>query len=156
MQKGLGHLQAFLDERPGVRLTDQQYSYIKTIKQVYQQQQRLFTTPGAKVTDRIVSLYKPYLRPIVRGKENKPVEFGMKAHMLHAGGITYFDTMNFNAFNECKRLKLSTLKHRQLFGELHQLSADRIYATNENRRYSTVHKLLTNFARKGPAVKRKN
>lgn len=156
LHKGLGQLQTFLNEQPGIRLTDQQYGYIKIIQQVYQQQQHLFTTPGAKVTDRIVSLHKPYLRPIVRGKENKPVEFGMKAHMLQVGGITYFDTMSFKAFNECKRLKLSTLKHRQLFGELHQLGADRIYATNENRRYSTAHRLFTNFARKGPVVKRKN
>ena len=156
LHKGLAELQALLNDQPELLLTPQQYSYIKTIKQVYRQQQYLFTTPGAKVSDRIVSLYKPYLRPIVRGKENKPVEFGMKAHMLHVGGITYFETINFKAFNECKRLKISTLKHRQLFGELHQLGADRIYATNENRRYSTAKHLFTNFARKGPGVLGKN
>ena len=149
LEKGLGHLQDLLNDQPDILLTSNQYTYIKTIKKVLQQQQYLFTTPGAKVKDRIVSLYKPYLRPILRGKENKPVEFGLKAHMLQTGGITYFDTMNFNAFNECKRLKISTLKHRELFGNLYQLAADGIYPTNENRRYITTKQIFTNFARKG-------
>ena len=67
----------------------------------------------------MVSLYKPYVRPIVRGKENKPTEFGMKVHMLQTRGIQYFDLMDFTAYNECKRLKISCLKHKILFGQLH-------------------------------------
>jgi len=149
LNKGLGHLQDLLNAQPTIALTHTQYEYIRTIKKVYQQQYHLFTTPGAKVKDRIVSLHKPYLRPIVRGKENKPVEFGLKTHMLQTGGITYFDRMDFNAFNECKQLKISTLKHRQLFGHLHQLGADGIYPTNENRRYLTAKKVFTNFIPKG-------
>lgn len=149
LNKGLGQLQHLLNSQPEILLTDLQYRYIKTIRKVYLQQEHLFNTPGAKVADRIVSLYKPYLRPIVRGKENKTVEFGMKAHMLQTGGVTYFDRMDFNAFNESKCLKTSVLKHHQLFGHLHQLSADRIYPTNENRRYLTARKIFTNFIPKG-------
>ncbi len=69
--------------------------------------------------------------------------------MLQTGGITYFDRMDFNAFNKRKCLKRSALKHHQLFGHLHQLSADRIYSTNENRRYLTARKIFTNFIPKG-------
>lgn len=150
LEKGLGHLQTLLNKHPQIQLTTLQYDRMRTIKQVLLQQQYLFNTPGAKVKDRIVSLYKPYLRPIIRGKENKPVEFGMKAHMLQTGGIAYFDTLDFKAFNECKRLKISTLKHKEHFGVLYQLGADNIYPTNENRRYLTCKKIFTNFAKKGP------
>lgn len=149
LEKGLIHLQELLNDQSEIQLTKSQYGHIRTIKKVLQQQRYLFDTPGGKVKDRIVSLYKPYLRPIVRGKENKPVEFGMKAHMLQTGGITYFDVMDFNAFNECKRLKISTFKHREWFGQLSQLGADGIYPTNENRRYITSKHIFTNFARKG-------
>lgn len=150
LTKGLAHLQDFLNSHPEVDLTANQSAYIRTIKKVLQQQKYLFDNPGEKVKDRIVSLYKPYLRPIVRGKENKPVEFGMKAHMLQTGGIQYFDIMDFNAYNECKRLKVSCVKHKILFGQLNQLSADRIYPTNENRRYITSRKIFSNFVKKGP------
>lgn len=36
-----------------------------------------------------------------------------------------------------------------MFGECTYISADRIYATNENRRYCTKKKIKTNFCRKG-------
>lgn len=150
LRKGLRQLQDFLNSHPEVTLTSHQYGYIRTIKKVLQQQQYLFDYPGEPVKDRIVSLYKPYLRPIVRGKENKRVEFGMKAHILQTGGIQYFDLMSFNAYNECKRLKVSCLKHKMLFGQPSQLSADRIYPTNENRRYITSKQIFSNFPKKGP------
>ena len=36
---------------------------------------------GRKVSDRIVSIDRHYVRPIVRGKETKPVEFGAKEEL---------------------------------------------------------------------------
>ena len=36
-----------------------------------------------------------------------------------------------------------------MFGECTHISADKIYATNENRRYCTKNKIQTNFCRKG-------
>ena len=47
----------------------------------------------------VLSLAKPWLRPIVRGKETKKVEFGFKAHILQAG-ICIIDYLAANAFNE--------------------------------------------------------
>lgn len=149
LEKGLDHLQKLLNSNPGLQLADIHRRYIRTIKTVLAQQKQIQANPLAKIKDRIVSLHKPYLRPIVRGKENKPVEFGMKAHMLQTNGVTWFDTMDFNAYNECKRLKISYLKHKMVFGECHQVAADRIYATNENRSYLTGKETVTNFAQKG-------
>ncbi|MEM9857336.1 MAG: DDE transposase, partial [Bacteroidota bacterium] len=54
------------------------------------------------------------------------------------------------AFNESTRLKVSTLKHRSIFGSFHQLGADRIYATNANRKYLTEKQVFTCFPKKGP------
>lgn len=153
LEKGIGQLQQLLNSSPNLTLTKRQSSYIRTIKQVLSQQIQLQANPLAKIQDRIVSLHKPYLRPIVRGKENKAVEFGMKAHMLQTDGVTWFDTMDFKAFNECKRLKISYIKHKIAFGGCHQIGADRIYATNENRRYLTEKQVVTNFAQKGKAKK---
>ncbi|MCC5922120.1 MAG: transposase [Cyclobacteriaceae bacterium] len=150
LEKGLAQLQELLDTHPQIDLTTTHRTRIRTIKKVLQQQSHLFNNPTEKVKDRIVSLYKPYVRPIVRGKENKPVEFGLKAHMLQTGGIQYFDLLDFKAYNECKRLKISCTKHKLIFGSVLKLSADRIYHTNENRRYVTPRKIFTNFPKKGP------
>lgn len=155
LEKGVDQLQEVLDKAGFPLLNQQEREYLKTIKKVLLQHKWMIVNPGESIKDRIVSLPKPYVRPIVRGKENKRVEFGMKVHMLQVDGICFIDTMDFKAFNECKRLKVSTLKHKQLFGPLHQLGADKIYATNENRRYITSKDIFTCFPKKGPKTEPK-
>lgn len=150
LEKGLGQLQQLMDENPQIQLTDHDRRYLRTIKKVLEQQTFLQSHEPKELKDRIVSLAKPYVRPIVRGKENKRVEFGMKAHVLQTDGISYFDCMNFNAFNETTRLKISVLKHTSLFGACHQLGADNIYPSNANRRYLTEKQIFTCFPKKGP------
>lgn len=124
-------------------------SKLKTIYTIYDQQKYMHENPGEYVKDRIVSLFKPYLRPIVRGKENKRVEFGAKVHAYQVDGINIIDKLSFNAFNEAKLLKGCVVKHNQRFGEIHQLGVDRIYGTNENRTYLTEQKIYTCLPRKG-------
>jgi len=149
LNRGLSALQELLNVYFKNTLEKGFYQTLKTIRQIYQQQHYLFLHPGSKVKNRIVSLYKPYLRPIKRGKENKPTEFGAKVHMLQVGGISIIEHFSYNAFNECKRLKISVLKHKSMFGKCHQVSADRIYATNENRRFCAANQLFHSFDPKG-------
>ena len=60
---------------------------------------------GRKVSDRIVSIDRHYVRPIVRGKETKSVEFGAKVNNIQIDGISFIEHLSFKAFNECIRLK---------------------------------------------------
>jgi IS5 family transposase len=125
------------------------FEKLRIIKQIITQQGYLITHPGSKLSDRILSLHKPYVRAIVRGKETKTVEFGAKAHVIQVDGINYIEHLSYNAFNETTRLRISILKHKQLFGKCFQWSADAIYATNKNRTYTTTSKITTNFIPKG-------
>ena len=149
LSRGINALQALLDQYFKGSLGKGFYQCLKTVKQICQQQSYLFKHPGSKVRNRIVSLHKPYIRPIKRGKENKPTEFGAKVHMLQVGGISIIEHFSYNAFNECKRLKMSVWKHKAMFGRCHQVSGDRIYATNENRRFCTKNKIFNSFDPKG-------
>ena len=126
---------------------------LKTVKTIHYQQRYMHEHPGEYVKDRIVSLFKPYLRPIVRGKENKRVEFGAKVHIYQVDGINIIDKLSFDPFNESKNLKGCVIKHKQLFGELHQLGVDNIYGTNENRKYLTGRKIHTCLPCKGKPSK---
>ena len=80
----------------------------QTIKTLYQQQQTHFTAVQAqaesKIPDRIVSLNQPHIRPIVRGKTNKPVEFVPKVNILRFGCISLIEYSSFNAFHEGNRM----------------------------------------------------
>jgi hypothetical protein len=133
-------------------LPNRYYTSIKIISKVLKQQQEIFQT-GESVPDRIVSISKSYIRPIVRGKEVKAVEFGAKVNMIQFDGINFIEHLSFNAFNEGTRLVKSIRYGRSLFGKITHISADDIYATNANRKYSTAAHIVTNFKRKGRAGK---
>ncbi|MFA4853463.1 MAG: transposase [Bacteroidales bacterium] len=120
----------------------------RTIKKVYVQQKKLHET-GERSEGMIVSIDKSYLRPIVRGKETKRVEFGAKVNMIQVDGINFIEHYNYNAFNEGIRLISSIRLHRSLFGKCTHVGADKIYATNKNRNYCTKNKIVTNFIPKG-------
>lgn len=128
---------------------EQEQQRFDVIGQIYTQQQEHYDDPSKKINNRIVSLYKPYLRPIVRGKENKRVEFGAKVNTWQVGGLNFIEHLSFNAFHEGIRLKQGIAFHKKHFGKLTQLGADRIYATNENRRYCSTLGIQTNFTPKG-------
>ena len=148
--KGIKQLQEVLDMSGAECMGPEDFSRLRTVKKVLSQQTFLLDHRPEELKDRIVSLHKPYVRPIKRGKENKPVEFGMKAHVLQVDGLSFLDTMSFKNFNETTRLKLSVLKHKRIFGRTSQLGADRIYASNANRKYCTVNGIFTCFPKKGP------
>ena len=65
-------------------LTFKEKSLMEIITKVYRQQKNHFENenPRESVPDRIVSVSKSYVRPIVRGKEVKPVEFGAKCNNI--------------------------------------------------------------------------
>ena len=129
------------------------YRRRSTIKKVYVQQHQLFTM-GKKPTARIISLSKNYLRPIVRGKEVKAVEFGAKVHKFQVGGISFIEHVDFNAFHEGNRYKSTLFKAQKMTRTKVKIAgADGIYATNANRRFSTKNNIRTDFKRKGRASK---
>lgn len=134
-------------------MPERYHQRIATIKKVYGQQRQLFTT-GKKPSGRIVSISKSYIRPIVRGKETKKVEFGAKVNKLQIDGISFIEHLSFDAFNEGTRFKSSAYLSQSLTRKtLKVLGADAIFATNENRRFATANNIRTDFCRKGRAGK---
>jgi hypothetical protein len=123
------------------------------ITKVYQQQAQIFKT-GKSVPDRIVSISKSYIRPIVRGKEVKQVEFGAKVNKIQIDGINFIEHIQYRAFNEGTRLQSSVFCAQNLTKtKIRMLGADAIYATNKNRTFASSNKIQTDFVRKGKAGK---
>lgn len=146
--KFLLRLTDHLDQLEDKKLSDKQERKLDHIKKVYDQQhEKMYGKTVIK--NRIVSLSKPYIRPIVRGKETKTVEFGAKVNVLQVNGINFIEHISFDAFNEGTRLIDGIYLQRKLFGRCTHQSADQIYATNANRKYCTQNKIATNFIAKG-------
>ncbi len=134
---------------PSVSYPANYYKRISVITKVYEQQKHHFET-GEKIKNRIVSINKDYIRPIVRGKEVKKVEFGAKVNKIQIDGLSFIEHISFDAFNEGTRLQSSIYKAQHLtHKKLRVLGADAIYATNKNRRYVSKNKIITDFKPKG-------
>lgn len=122
---------------------------LNTIKKIKRQQWSRYFGGESKIPNRIVSLHKPYVRPIKRGKETKPVEFGAKVNKLQVDGISFIEHLSYDAFNESTHFTATVDLQVRYFGKCSQMAADTIYATNANRRYCTKNNIATNFVAKG-------
>ena len=138
-----------------ITLTAEQYKRTMACSQVLEQQRVLIK--GGTVDGRVVSIDRPYIRPIVRGKENRRVEFGAKVNSIQIDGISFIEHLSFDAFNEGVRLKECIECHKELTGEdPKRIGADTIYANNANRTLCAKEGITTCFARKGPKPKQED
>ena len=133
-------------------LTDKEKSAMETITKVYRQQKNHFENdnPRESIPDRIVSLAKPYVRPIVRGKEVKNVEFGAKCNNIQVDGISFIEKLSFNAFSEGTRLEHCIKMHKRLFkADAKKIGGDTGYAGTANRNLCKELGIQTSFVNRG-------
>ncbi len=86
-------------------LSQKQYKTLLVLTEVYRQQLWLFENKKQSIEDRIVSLSQVHIRPIVRGKAGKPVEFGAKLSASCFEGYVFLDRLSWDNFNESGDLK---------------------------------------------------
>ncbi len=104
------------------------------IQHVYSQQDGMYRSRSRRCDDRIVSISQPHVRPIVRGKQSKPVEFGSKLSVSMVEGIALVDHISWDAFNESRDLQEQIESYKRRTGVYPDtVLADGIYGTRENR-----------------------
>ncbi len=156
----LGKLSSLLDYleceyRQVLELEGSYHKRRNVIRTILSQQTQMHTS-GKTVSGRIVSVHKHYIRPIVRGKEVKAVEFGAKANLIQVDGINFIEHISFNAFNEGTRGISSIWYAKMLFRQkVTHFAGDAIYATNKTRKYcsSRPTPIYTSFLPKGKRAK---
>ena len=135
-----------------LRYTKDYQKRLSVIRKVLVQEKELFE--GHKVSDRIVSIDRHYVRPIVRGKEIKSVEFGAKVNNIQIDGISFIEHLSFKAFNEGIRLKDCIRMQQKLMNvRVRCVATDSIYANNANRKFCTKYGISTSFVHKGRVAK---
>ena len=140
-------------------LTVREKSTMDIITKVYRQQKDHFNSndPRESIPDRIVSISKPYVRPIVRGKEVKNVEFGAKCNNILVDGISFIEKLSFNAFSEGTRLEHCIKMHKRLFKvDAKKIGGDTGYAGTANRDLCRKLDIQTSFVKRGrPSAEKK-
>ncbi len=133
-------------------LSDRDMKQLETMTKIYRQQKNHFESGDSResIPDRIVSVSKPYIRPIVRGKEIKSVEFGAKCNNIQIDGISFIEKLSFNAFNEGTRRKQCVSWTKKRFGvDVKKIGGDQGYSGNDNRTFCKDNGIEISFVQKG-------
>ncbi len=140
LRRNLGHIERLLAPIPhGSPLPLPRWLLYRywVIQHLYQQQRHMHQSHTRRCDHRIVSISQPYVRPIVRGKLNKAVEFGAKLSVSLTGdGLAHVDQLRWEAFHEGQDLVTQVDAYRTRYGHYpEKVLADPLYGTRSNRDY---------------------
>lgn len=145
LRRNLKTIDHFRGSVPLSVLSAQDYKKLLVASEVYRQQSELygmFDQEHRRIEDRIVSLSKPHVRPIVRGKASADVEFGAKVSVSVIGGKAYVDRISWDAYNESTDLKKQVEAFKTRTGSYPEsVHADKIYRTRDNLRWCQAREI---------------
>ena len=125
-------------------------------EEIFRQQWEMYKTKTCRIAKRIVSLHRPYVRPIKTGKLSKDTEFGGKGALVHVDGFLFLDHFQHEAFNESEYAMDHVAAYRERFGKLPPyFVADHKYGSQKNRDDLAGLKIRTSFKPLGRASKEK-
>lgn len=156
-KRNLRHVDRLLTEVPAGAnaLSRRQVQLLQTIRIVISQQEKMYKAKNHRVTDRIVNLYQPHVRPIVRGKASAAVEFGAKVAISIENGICRIEKLSWDAFNEASILIESVERYKDRHGHYPEaVLADRIYRNRDNLAFCKENNIRLSGPRLGrPSAK---
>jgi len=110
---------------------------------LYNQQYEMYKANVRRCDDRIVSISQPHLRPIVRGKLGKAVEFGAKISVSLTGDkLAHVDKLHWDVCHEGHDLQSQVEVYKKRYGYYPEVViADRLYGSRDNRSYLEKHNI---------------
>jgi hypothetical protein len=131
-------------------LGNRQYKNLLVVSEACRQQKWMYDHKSRRIDDRIVSINKPHVRPIKRGKAGADVEFGAKVSASVVDGFVFVDRISWDNFNESKDLIDQIEAYKNRFGHFPEsVHADKIYRNRDNLRYCKKYKIRLSGPRLG-------
>ena len=136
LKRNLKYIDIMASEGLLARLSKRQYRNLLVTRELYRQQRLMYNERKRTMSNRIVSISQPHVRPIVRGKAKNNVEFGAKVSVSLVDGFCFVDRISWDAYNESCDLIDQIESYRQRFGYYPEsVHADKIYRTRKNLHY---------------------
>jgi IS5 family transposase len=117
-------------------LSKKQYRDLVVIAELARQQRDLYERRAWSIDGRILSISKPHVRPIARGKARGMYEFGAKLSISLVDGMADVHKLSWEPYNESQDLKTQLENYKARYGYYPEVvCADKIYRTRENLQY---------------------
>lgn len=153
LNRNLGYIHKLSQTHP---LSDRQKSRFDVLKEVYKQQKQMYDKKEHKVEKHIVSVHRPWIRPIVRGKLTANTEFGAKLALSMENGYARIEKLSWDAFNESGTLIESCERYKERNGVYpDRVLTDKIYRNRDNLRFCAIHRIEMNEPKLGRPPKNK-
>ena len=135
LKRNLGHIEQLIERGASLeRLSKRQYRNLLVVREIYRQQQWLWSNNKKSIENRIVSLTQPHLRPIVRGKAGSHTEFGAKLSVSCLDGYVFVEHISWENYNESGDFISQIEAYKEYTGVYPEsVHADKIYRTRVNR-----------------------
>jgi hypothetical protein len=160
LRRNVKQMQSLLDEavQQGVKIKEKVLDRFDVVRTVLDQQFEMYREKKNRIDDRIVSLHRPWTRPIVRGKSgDKKVEFGPKAALSYVDGFVFLDHISSDNFAEAALVNTQIEHYESLFGHKPPYAtADKIYGNRENRKLLKKNEIRDAFEPLGRKARNKN
>ena len=138
LKRNFGHIENLLNLIPdeSKALTFHQRRQYWIIQHVYRQQEEMYRKRIHRCDHRIVSISQPHVRPIVRGKASKKLEFGAKIGVSLTGDrLAHIDHQGWEAFHEGHDLPDQVEAYKDFHGYYPEaVLCDTLYGSQENRK----------------------
>lgn len=143
LKRNLGHIDKMLEKVPVEVLSERKQTQLVTIRQVYAQQYKMWKEKVNRCENRIVNIYQPYVRPIVRGKQGRKTEFGAKiCASINEEGISRLETLSWEAYNEAGELPRIVENYKEYHGYYPEVvCGDQLYGTRDNREWCATRNI---------------
>ena len=139
LKRNFGHIENLLnlvaDESKALTFHQRRQYWI--IQHVYRQQEEMYRKRIHRCDHRIVSISQPHVRPIIRGKASKKVEFGAKIGVsLTDDRLAHIDHLGWEAFHEGHDLPDQVEAYKDFHGYYPEVVlGDTLYGSRDNRKY---------------------
>lgn len=160
LRRNVNQMQSLLKEarQQGIKIEQKVKDRFEVVRKVLDQQYQMYRQKVKRIDMRIVSLQRPWTRPIVRGKTGpKSVEFGPKASLSYVDGFIFLDHLSSENFPEADRVGAQLEQYETLFGKKPSyVVADKIYGNRDNRRLLKKEEIRDAFQPLGRKASQQN
>ena len=131
-------------------LSRKQYHDLLVISEVLRQQKEMLAGNTRSIPGKLMSIWKPYVRAIARGKAKAMYEYGPKISLSLVDGFARVDRLCWDNYNEVDDLKRVVGEYKARYGYYPEVvCADKIYRSRDNLAYCKEHGIRLSGPRLG-------
>ena len=121
-------------------LSRKQYRDLLVISEVLRQQMEMLSNNTRSIAGKLMSIWKPHVRSIARGKAKAMYEYGAKISLSLVDGYAMVDRLSWDNYNEVEDLKRRVQEYKVRYGYYPEVvCADKIYRSRDNLDFCKEH-----------------